>query len=79
MCTVLLPPGGNPIAVNKYIISYQKHNSKDPGTDQSLNQWFCIVIGQGMHVTDPMLKSKSRDSTKKLGHLVFKATHGWLS
>jgi hypothetical protein len=22
MCTVLLPPGGNPIAVNKYIISY---------------------------------------------------------
>ena len=24
MCTVLLPPGDNPIAVNKYIISY--HN-----------------------------------------------------
>jgi len=24
MCTVLLPPGDNPIAVNKYIISYQK-------------------------------------------------------
>ena len=23
MCTVLLPPGGNPIAVNKYIISHQ--------------------------------------------------------
>jgi len=22
MCTVLLPPGYNPIAVNKYIISY---------------------------------------------------------
>jgi len=22
MCTVLLPPGDNPIAVNKYIISY---------------------------------------------------------
>jgi len=27
MCTVLLPPGGNPIAVNKYIIYhiYHKH------------------------------------------------------
>jgi len=25
MCTVLLPPGDNPIAVNKYIISYHKH------------------------------------------------------
>jgi len=24
MCTVLLPPGDNPIAVNKYIISYHK-------------------------------------------------------
>jgi hypothetical protein len=23
MCTVLLPPGVNPIAVNKYIISYR--------------------------------------------------------
>jgi hypothetical protein len=23
MCTVLLPPGVDPIAVNKYIISYQ--------------------------------------------------------
>jgi hypothetical protein len=23
MCTVLLPPGDNPIAVNKYIISYR--------------------------------------------------------
>jgi len=23
MCTVRLPPGDNPIAVNKYIISYQ--------------------------------------------------------
>ena len=25
MCTVLLPPGDNPIAANKYIISYQVH------------------------------------------------------
>jgi hypothetical protein len=28
MCTVLLPPGVNPIAVNKYIISYQKDRLK---------------------------------------------------
>jgi hypothetical protein len=28
MCTVLLPPGDNPIAVNKYIISYHKSVSK---------------------------------------------------
>jgi hypothetical protein len=28
MCTELLPPGGYPTAVNKYIISYHKHSSK---------------------------------------------------
>jgi len=54
-------------------ISTQKHDSKDPDTDGSLNQWICIVIGQGMHFSNPMLKSKSRDYTKKLGHWVFKA------
>jgi len=27
MCTALLPPGGYPIAVNKYIISYQNFSS----------------------------------------------------
>jgi len=26
MCTVLMPPGVNPIAVNKYIVSYQNIN-----------------------------------------------------
>jgi len=25
MCTVLLPPGVNPIAVNKYVISYPSY------------------------------------------------------
>jgi len=28
MCTVLLPPGDNPIAVNKYIIHYNHTVSK---------------------------------------------------
>jgi hypothetical protein len=60
-------------------ISTQKHDSKDPDTDGYLNQWFCIINGQGMHVNDTMLKSKSREFTKKLGYLVLKATHSWLS
>jgi hypothetical protein len=30
MCTVLLPPGDNPIAVNKYIISIYLHVSYNP-------------------------------------------------
>jgi hypothetical protein len=29
MCTVQLPPDGNPVAVNKYIISYHKIVKKD--------------------------------------------------
>jgi len=27
MCTVVLPPGGNPIAVNKYIVSCKTSNA----------------------------------------------------
>ena len=30
MCTVLLPPGDNPIAVNKYIISYHINYTRSP-------------------------------------------------
>jgi hypothetical protein len=46
MCTVLLPPGDNPIAVNKYIISYHMcHSTKatrdsrfnNSGTERTLN------------------------------------------
>ena len=32
MCTVLLPPGDNPIAVNKYIISYHIRAGERPKT-----------------------------------------------
>ena len=33
MCTVLLPPGVNPIAVNKYIISYHVYIHKNAKVD----------------------------------------------
>jgi len=40
MCTVLLPPGVNPIAVNKYIISYRtvivKEMEKRRGGDNTV-------------------------------------------
>jgi len=29
MCTVLLPPGVNPIAINKYIIAHQRIEEKE--------------------------------------------------
>jgi len=32
MCTVLLPPGDNPIAVNEYINIYQLHNKSTTST-----------------------------------------------
>jgi hypothetical protein len=40
MCTVLLPPGVNPIAVNKYIISYQNVN----GTNVTEWAWHIEIL-----------------------------------
>jgi hypothetical protein len=54
MCTVLLPPRINPIAVNKYIISYiislfqvSRRTDKIPGHD---NLCYCILNNR-IHVT----------------------------
>jgi hypothetical protein len=54
MCTVLLPPGDNPIAVNKYIISFIKFlypirccNSSSAGTARYNNR--IIVLSFHMH------------------------------
>jgi len=54
MCTVLLPPVGYPIAVNKYIISYWDHDSPggiairhgldDPGIDSQWGARFSIPV-----------------------------------
>jgi hypothetical protein len=57
----------------------QKREGKDPDVEEALNQWFSIVTGQGVRVRGPMLKSKSEELAKKLGHNNFKATDGWLS
>ena len=46
MCTVLLPPGDNPIAVNKYIVSYQKYVESTPGPCTWDISWEkCFFIG----------------------------------
>jgi hypothetical protein len=41
MCTVLLPPRVNPIAVNKYIVSYRHHHHHQ-------NTVFCTDCRYGM-------------------------------
>jgi hypothetical protein len=46
---------------------------------QILNQWFSIVNGRDVRVSGPMLKSKSKELAKKLGHNDLNATDGWLS
>jgi len=43
MCTVLLPPGVNPIAVNKYIIMY--HRKVKNG---SVKNCFYVRVGGGV-------------------------------
>ena len=46
---------------------------------RSLSKWFSMVTSRGVSVSGPMLKSMSEEFAKKLGHLDFKATDGWLS
>ena len=57
----------------------RKREGKDPDVEEALSQWFSIVNTQGLHVTGPVLKSKSEEFAKMLGHNDFKATDGWLS
>jgi len=49
MCTVLLPPGDNPIAVNKHIIKYVLHEDTDVIPLQNLTKWkrdsFFLYLG----------------------------------
>lgn len=57
----------------------RKREGKDPDVEEALNQWFSIVTSRDIHVSGPVLKSKSEELAKKLGHNDFKATDGWLS
>jgi hypothetical protein len=54
-----------------------KHIGKDSDVEDNLSQWFSVVSGQGICVSDLMLKSKSEELAEKLGHNDFKATDGW--
>ena len=47
MCTVLLPPGVNPIAVDKYIISY----SASDRWWMSMEHWYDDTDGANFHET----------------------------
>jgi len=56
MCTVLLPPAGYPIAVNKYIVSYQ-----------NITPVYRFVI-QGRFIHWPRLTSGTPDSVVYVVH-----------
>jgi len=53
MCTELLPPGGYPIAVNKYIVSYHIYQS----FDSRRKQWQAATSG-----------SRSKHRSKRSSH-----------
>jgi hypothetical protein len=44
MCTVLLPPGVNPVAVNNYIISYRIISNYDGWTELAEIIGICFVL-----------------------------------
>jgi hypothetical protein len=41
-------------------LSQWKHEGKDPVVEEALSQLFSTVNGQGVRVSDPMLKNKSK-------------------
>ena len=55
------------------------HKGKAPEVDTALNQWFGTVTSKGQKLSGPILKEKTEDLAKKLGHTNFVATEGWLS
>jgi hypothetical protein len=68
---------GHYVMANGELPKKQKHIGKDPDVEDTLSQWFSIVTGRGIHISGPMLKSKSEELPKKLGHNGFKSTDGW--
>ena len=54
----------------------RKREGKDPDVEEALDQWFSIVTGRGVRISGPILKSKSEELAKKLGHNDFTATDG---
>ena len=59
--------------------SKRKRKGKNPDIEEAVGKWFSVVTRRGVSVSGPMLKSKSEEFAKKLGHIDFKATDGWLS
>ena len=55
----------------------RKCGGKDPDVEEALDQWFSIVTGRGMNISGPVLKAKSEELAKKLGHNNFTATEGY--
>jgi hypothetical protein len=43
----------------------QKHEGKDPDVEEALNQWFCIVTGQGIRLSGRVLESSSEELAAK--------------
>ena len=58
--------------------SKRKRKGKDPDIEEALCKWFSVVTRRGVSVSGPRLKSNSEEFAKKLGHIDFKATDGWL-
>ena len=57
----------------------RKRKGKDTNVEEAFGKWFSIATSRGVSVSGPMLKSKSEEFAKKLGHIDFKATNVWLS
>jgi len=66
MCTVLLPPGDNPIAVNKYSISYQYSFSPKDLLKMTIPYHFLSHLNNG-----PCMKNQPAPFQKRIWTFMF--------
>jgi hypothetical protein len=61
------------------LVKKLKHKGKDSDAEEALSWWFSVITGRGICVSHPILRDKSEELDKNLGHNDFKATDGQLS
>ena len=57
----------------------RKRSEKDLEVEEALEKWFKAVLGKGVRLSGPILKSKAEELARKLGTPEFVAMDGWLT
>ena len=64
---------------NKVIGGKHRSEGKDSEVDEAINFCFSAVLAVGIRISEPLLKSKTKELAQMLGRMDFVATDGWVS